>query len=104
MLILVCSLKLTGKQSFIQAREYFEKASETEEPGGGGGQWQYNLGVVYLKGLGVKKDLKRACDLFMVSANSGQPKAFYQLAKMFHKGIGLKKDLTMVIILQNIFP
>ena len=75
----------------LQAKEYFEKAADNEEAGG-----HYNLGVVYLKGLGVKRDLKRACDHFMVAANAGQPKAFYQLAKMFHYGVGLKKDLTMV--------
>lgn len=54
------------------------------------------MGVLYLKGIGVKRDVKLACQYFMVAANAGQPKAFYQLAKMFHTGIGFKKDLTMV--------
>ena len=47
---------------------------------------------MYFKGIGVKKDLKLACQYFLVAANAGQPKAFYQLAKMFHTGVGLKKD------------
>lgn len=40
--------------------------------------------------------MKIACKCFIVAANAGQPKAFYQLAKMFHTGVGLKKDLPMV--------
>lgn len=75
----------------LQAKEYFDKAAENEEPCG-----FYNLGVIYLKGLGVKRDLKIAMKYFALAANAGQPKAFYQLAKMFHTGVGLKKNLHMV--------
>ena len=78
----------------MQAKEYFEKAAENEEAGG-----HYNLGVMFLKGIGVKKDVKLACKYFIVAANAGQPKAFYQLAKMFHTGIGLKKNIPMVCVL-----
>ena len=77
--------------SLSQAKEYFEKAAENEEAGG-----FYNLGVVYLKGIGVKRDLRQACNYFIPAANAGQPKAFYQLAKMFQTGVGLKKNLPMV--------
>lgn len=51
---------------------------------------------MFLKGIGVKKDVKLACNYFIHAANAGQPKAFYQLAKMFHTGVGLKKNLPMV--------
>lgn len=75
----------------MQAKEYFEKAADNDEPGG-----FYNLGVMYLKGIGVKRDLKLAGKYFILAANVGQPKAFYQLAKMFHTGLGLKKNVPMV--------
>lgn len=52
---------------------------------------------MYFKGIGVKRDVKLACKYFIVAANAGQPKAFYQLAKMFHTGVGLKKNLATVI-------
>lgn len=74
-----------------QAKEYFEKAAENDESGG-----HYNLGVMYLKGIGVKRDVKKACTHFIMAANAGQPKAFYQLAKMFHTGVGLKRNIPMV--------
>lgn len=75
----------------MQAKEYFERAAENEEAGG-----HYNLGVMYLKGIGVTRDVKLACRYFILAANAGQPKAFYQLAKMFHRGVGLKKSLPTV--------
>lgn len=75
----------------VQAKEYFEMAANSEDPSG-----HYNLGVLYLKGIGVKKDVRRATKYFFVAANAGQPKAFYQLAKMFHTGVGLTKNLEMV--------
>jgi TPR repeat protein len=75
----------------LQAKEYFERAADHEDAGG-----HYNLGVMHLKGIGVKRDVRLACQYFIVAANAGQPKAFYQLAKMFHMGVGLKKNLLMV--------
>ena len=75
----------------LQAKEYFERAADHEDAGG-----HYNLGVMHLKGIGVKRNVKLACEYFLVAANAGQPKAFFQLAKMFHTGVGLRKDLPMV--------
>lgn len=75
-----------------QAKEYFRKAAEAGDSHG-----HYNMGILYLKGLGVKKDLKVACKHFMTAANKGHPKAFYQLAKMQQRGIpGLKRDPATV--------
>ncbi|KAL0441960.1 UNVERIFIED_CONTAM: ERAD-associated E3 ubiquitin-protein ligase component HRD3A [Sesamum radiatum] len=82
---------------YLYAKEYFEKAADNEEPGG-----FYNLGVMYLKGLGVKRDLKIATNYFALAANAGQPKAFYQLAKMFHTGVGHKKNLPMATALYKL--
>jgi TPR repeat protein len=75
-----------------QAKEYFKKAAETGDSHG-----HYNMGILYLKGLGVKKDVKEACKHFLTAANKGHPKAFYQLAKMQQRGIpGLKRDVATV--------
>ena len=57
----------------------------------------YNLGVLYLKGIGVKRDVMTACNYFLRAVNAGQPKAIYQVAKLFQKGIGLKRNLHMVM-------
>lgn len=70
---------------------------ENKEPGG-----YYNLGVLYLKGIGLKRDLETACKLFLAAANTGQPKAVYQVARLFQTGIGLKKNLQIVLFLSCI--
>jgi TPR repeat protein len=75
-----------------QAREYFQRAVEANNVDG-----YYNLGILYLKGLGVDKDYARARNLLLDAANRGHPKARYYLAKMLHKGLaGMKKDLGKV--------
>lgn len=75
----------------LQAREYFKLAADNKEAGG-----HYNLGVLYLKGIGVKRDIIEACNHLLQAVNAGQPKAIYQVAKLFQKGIGLKRNLHMV--------
>lgn len=78
--------------------EYFEKAADNDEAGA-----HYNLGVMYFKGIHVKKDVKLASKYFIVAANAGQSKAFYQLAKMFHTGVGLKKNLATVSLIFKLY-
>ena len=52
---------------------------------------------MYLKGIGVKRDVRLAVKYFIKAAINGQrPKAHYQLAKMFHTGVGLGKNIPMV--------
>ncbi|KAF9600969.1 hypothetical protein IFM89_014675 [Coptis chinensis] len=58
------------------AKEYFEKAAENEEAGG-----HYNLGVLYLKGIGVKKDAKMACTYFIEAANGWSTKGIFPIGK-----------------------
>ena len=61
----------------MPANEYFQKAAENYEEAGG----HYNLGVMFLKGIGVKKDVKLACKYFIVAANAGQPKSILSAGK-----------------------
>jgi SEL1 protein len=75
-----------------QAKELFERAAEAGNIDG-----YYNLGILYLKGLGVEKDYGRARELLVEAANRQHPKARYHLANMLHKGLaGMKKDLAHV--------
>lgn len=75
-----------------QAKEHFQRAAEAANVDG-----FYNLGILYLKGLGVEKDYARARELLVEAANKGHPKARYHLANMLHKGLaGTKKDLAYV--------
>ncbi|KAI9109608.1 hypothetical protein K1719_019238 [Acacia pycnantha] len=73
------------------AKEYFEKDADNDEVGG-----HYNFGCHVSQRYWCKRDVKLACKYFIVVANNGQPKAFYQLAKMFHTGVGLKKSIPII--------
>lgn len=47
---------------------------------------QYNLGILYMKGLGVEKDLKAAFNWYKRSAANGNTDAMYNLGIMYDKG------------------
>ncbi|PHU12097.1 ERAD-associated E3 ubiquitin-protein ligase component HRD3A [Capsicum chinense] len=76
----------------VIAKEYFEQAADNEEAGG-----LYNLGVMYLKGIGANRDTKIASKYFINAFDAGQPKTFYQLAKMFHNSVSLKKNVPLCV-------
>ena len=55
-------------------------------------QAQYNLGVMYEKGKGVKENLKKAKKWFQFAAEQGVVKAQYNLGLMYGKGKGVNRD------------
>ena len=60
-------------------------------------QAQYNLGVMYEKGKGVKENLKKAKKWFQFAAEQGVVKAQYSLGLMYGKGKGVAKDYSKAI-------
>ncbi len=82
--------------------EWLRKAAESKP---GSGDWgsqislaraRYELGVCYRDGRGVKKDAKRAFELFNSAQVDGKRhgKADVALAECYEKGIGVVKDET----------
>lgn len=53
---------------------------------------QLNLGYLYEKGQGTRKDLKQAISWYRKAAEQGNAKAQYNLAVMYDNGRGVKKD------------
>ena len=53
---------------------------------------QYNLGVLYLEGRGVERDLEQARNWFLKAANKNQIEAQYNLGHMALSGLGMEKD------------
>jgi TPR repeat protein len=51
-----------------------------------------NLGLAYLEGKGVRKDFKRARELFSEAAQGGHPAAPSNLGRMYRDGISVRKD------------
>tara|TARA_Y100001936_G_scaffold55005_1_gene53853 strand:- start:2206 stop:3153 length:948 start_codon:yes stop_codon:yes gene_type:complete len=55
---------------------------------------QYNLGVMYDKGKGVDKNIKKAKKWFQFAAEQGHDKAQYNLGLIYGKGKGIEKDYS----------
>ncbi len=49
---------------------------------------QYNLGVLYHQGLGVKQDIGKAISLYRVAASNNHPEAQYNLGIAHMEGVG----------------
>lgn len=58
------------KPDFAQAAENYQKAADA-----GSAPAAFRLGLLHFNGLGVKKDLKRAKELFLKAQNQGEPEA-----------------------------
>ena len=76
------------KDSPNRSAEYFEKASKD-----GYVKATRELGLMYLNGLGLEKDLSKAYDLLSEASGQMDPEAVYSLALMYERGLGVEADL-----------
>ena len=53
---------------------------------------QYNLGVMYYNGYGVRQDYKKAIEWYEKAATQGIADAQYNLGVMYVKGEGVRQD------------
>lgn len=88
----------------IPSGEKKEKAMNKESvrafrsgAGQGNSEAQFNLGVMYSKGDGVKQDYKKAAEYFQMAAAQGNCKAQNNLGWMYANGKGVEKDDEMAV-------
>lgn len=70
-----------------KAVEWFTKSANQGDMYG-----QYNLGLMYKQGKGVKQDYQQAFDWFSKAAGQGNAQAMTALGNMYDDGTGVKKD------------
>src|ERR1022692_2124462 len=58
---------------------------------------QFDLGVLYAKGLGVQRDLTVAANWYRKSADQGNAEAEFALGQMYSRGWGVPRDFTDAI-------
>ena len=81
-LALVYAQGLAGTpRNEVRALELFEKAAAT-----GHTRAQINLGILYLRGLGVPRDVVNARAWLEKAAASGDPQALYTLGRAMDEG------------------
>ena len=82
--------KATGfaeKKKYEEAVKWFRKAADLGEPNA-----QYNLGLCYYKGQGIKQDLEEAVKWLKKAAGQGLVFAQYNLGVCYYSGQGVKQD------------
>ena len=87
-LLTIClCLPLTGddvaKKRFEETKVKAENGNEIS---------QYNLGISYQTGIGVKQEFKQAVKWFRKSADQGFTRSQVNLGLMYDKGVGVKQD------------
>ena len=58
---------------------------------------EYNLGLCFFEGEGVKKDMVEAAKWFRKAAEQGHVGAQYYLAECYHSGDGVEKDMAEAV-------
>jgi len=81
------AMNLAGKRDFTGAAGLFRQAADK-----GNRQAQYQLGLLYARGDGVKKDFSEARKWLRRAAMQGHPKAQFYLGQMYAFGDGGKQD------------
>ena len=52
----------------------------------------YQLGQIYLQGLGVQADETKAAKFYKLAAENDYVRAQYRLGRLYHKGMGVDRD------------
>jgi TPR repeat protein len=99
----------TGKNknkqiNYTKAKLAFKRAIKAYEKGGKNYLYRddiksyFYLGLFYEYGYGVKKDLKKAFDLYSKGAKLGEQSAMFGLAEIYRWGKGTKQDVQKAVI------
>lgn len=85
-----CLYEFAEKPDYRRARKWYTRAlkqhsSDTPDAA-------YRLGYLYEKGLGGKKDIQKACQLYRKAAKNGHADAQRALGYCYEKGLGLPQN------------
>ena len=85
-----CLYEFAEKPDYRRARKWYARAAaqrSSDAPDAA-----YRLGYLYEKGLGGKKDIQKACQLYRKAAKNGHADAQRALGYCYEKGLGLHKN------------
>ena len=58
---------------------------------------QYDLGVIYLNGMGVQENDRTAFEWFLKAAEQGLDASQYNVGLMYSEGIGIRRNMNLAI-------
>ena len=92
------------KGKYDEAKKYFEMGAELDydgrqsiEPFIEVGKNEYELGLLYYKGLGVEQDYEKALELFEKAADDAGEPSIPIIGDMYYNGLGVEKDYDEAI-------
>lgn len=92
------------KENYEKAKKYFEMGAEINyndrqsiEPFIEVGKNEYELGLLYFKGLGVEQDYEKALELFEKAADDAGEPSIPIIGDMYYNGLGVEKDYDEAI-------
>ena len=86
-----------GRKDYKTAYKLFLPLAEQGYEGA-----QYNLGFMYVKGLGVPQDYKEAVRLYRLSAEQGDAFAQYNLGVRYYNRQGVPQDYVLAHMWWNL--
>ncbi|KAE9526012.1 tetratricopeptide repeat protein [Testudinibacter aquarius] len=94
LLLIFLGLSLTTSISYAQTPSQAEIAQWRTYAQKGNSDAQYNLGVLYDQGWGVKQNDATAAKWYEKAAKQGDTKAQFNLGNMYYEGRGVKQNKT----------
>ncbi len=82
-----------NREDYLQTVECYKKAAEQ-----GDAEAQYNLGVCYYTGTGIKEDKEEAAHWYRKAAENGNAMAQYNLGNCYYTGTGIKEDKEKAVL------
>ena len=77
----------------MQAARWYRMAAE-----GGSSGAQYNLAILYERGLGLERDLAQAVAWYEKAADGGEVAARRSLSALYARGVGIGRDLVKALM------
>ena len=77
-----------GNKEYKEALKYYHKAAEKRQT-----HAEFQLGVMYARGLGVSQDWKTAYEWWHKAANGGHPDAQINMGLVSREGIYVSRDM-----------
>src|SRR6185437_7058483 len=82
-----------GGMAAFRAGDYQRAFTQWSEAANrGDAEAQYDLGVLYAKGLGVSRDMSEAMRWYRTAAERGNMQAQFRLGQVYAKGWGVPRD------------
>lgn len=94
-LLLTTGLACFAHQGYAQNDDKFIQTEQAAKQGDA--KAQFGLGLMYDRGIGVKKDNFKAVEWYTKAANQGYAKAQSNLASMYVTGEGVPLDYKQVV-------